>query len=300
MSLPQHQVIHRQVSLLTGHLPWALCLLFCTSLVSLRAQPVNGIWTGSLTQEAGGCFPAYHLELQISVNGQRLTGDSYDYYDQEKYVRHHFSGNIDSSGKIVVTEQLLIASKIPPDCIACTKTYILHWSKEGDKEQLTGSWTGHKTGNAGVCPPGQITLHRAAATAFPQDAGATANTLLKQADSNFLSLEKRENQLFGSLLIQSATIRIDLYDNAEIDNDTVTVFLNNQLLLFKQRLTGKPLTVTVHIEKDTDYELVMYANNLGLIPPNTALMVLTAGKRKYEIRLSASDKKNAAVRFRSE
>lgn len=271
------------------------------TLAPAMAQPLSGIWTGSLTQENGGCYPVYHLELQISAGDGQLKGDSYDYYDQEKYVRHHFTGSFDSSARtMVLSETGLIASKIPPDCIACTKVYTLRFTKEGDQELLTGTWTGHKVGNGGVCPPGQITLHRAVVTAFPHDASSTANTILSKADGHSPSLEKRENQLFGSLKLQNPTITIDLYDNAEIDNDTVTVFLNNSILLYRQRLTDKPLRVTVNLEKDTDYELVMYANNLGTIPPNTALMVVTAGKRKYEIRLSASDEKNAAVRFRWE
>ena len=34
------------------------------------AQDLNGIWRGSLTQEPGGCFPVYKLEIQlISVGG---------------------------------------------------------------------------------------------------------------------------------------------------------------------------------------------------------------------------------------
>ena len=291
---------NQPVFLLPSAYKWMLLLLTLVTLGTAQAQSVNGIWTGTLTQEAGGCFPVYHLELQISGNGKQLKGDSYDYYDHEKYVRHHFNGMVDSSAaKILLSENELIATKIPADCIACTKTYTLQWAKAGDKETLTGSWTGHKAGNAGACPPGQITLYRSSSTAFPLDSNSTANTVLK-IDSNFLQLEKRENQLFGSLKVQSPSITIDLYDNAEIDNDTVTVFMNNTMLLFRQRLTDKPLSVTVNVEKGVDYELVMYANNLGLIPPNTALMVVRAGRQKYEIRLAASDKKNASVRFRWE
>jgi hypothetical protein len=46
-----------------------------------------------------------------------------------------------------------------------------------------------------------------------------------------------------------------------------------------------------------EYELVMYADNLGDIPPNTALMMVTAGSRKIEAFLSSSEQKSAAVRF---
>jgi hypothetical protein len=88
-----------------------------------------------------------------------------------------------------------------------------------------------------------------------------------------------------------------LYDNAEIDNDSITVFINGKLLLYRQRLTEKPLTLNFNAFPDTEYELLMYADNLGSIPPNTALMIVTAGKKKFELFLSSSEQKTAAVRF---
>ncbi|MBL0129845.1 MAG: hypothetical protein IPP43_00920 [Chitinophagaceae bacterium] len=42
----------------------------------------------------------------------------------------------------------------------------------------------------------------------------------------------------------------------------------------------------------------MFAENLGLIPPNTALMVMHDGKKRYEIRLSSSLEKNATIRIK--
>jgi len=113
-----------------------------------------------------------------------------------------------------------------------------------------------------------------------------------------LKLEKRENELVTTLSLETPSVKIDLYDNAEIDNDTVTIFLNNKLLLYRQKLTDKPLTLKINAFPNTDYELVMYADNLGSIPPNTALMVVTAGKQRQEVRLSSSEKKNASVKFR--
>jgi type IV secretory pathway VirB9-like protein len=43
---------------------------------------------------------------------------------------------------------------------------------------------------------------------------------------------------------------------------------------------------------------MMYADNLGKIPPNTSLMIITAGTKRYELRISSSEKKSAVVRFR--
>jgi hypothetical protein len=100
------------------------------------------------------------------------------------------------------------------------------------------------------------------------------------------------------LLIDTPQIKIELYDNAEIDDDTVSVFLNNTLLLHKKRLTAKALELNFTAFPNTDYELMMYAENLGRIPPNTSLMIITAGKQRFELRISSSEQKNAVVRFR--
>jgi hypothetical protein len=100
-----------------------------------------------------------------------------------------------------------------------------------------------------------------------------------------------------AIIVNSPDIKIELYDNGEIDHDTVTVFINGKLLLFRQMLTDRPLTLNVHAIPGTEYELVMYADNLGEIPPNTALMMVTAGARKIEVFLTSSEQKSAAVRF---
>jgi len=39
----------------------------------------------------------------------------------------------------------------------------------------------------------------------------------------------------------------------------------------------------------------MVANNLGSIPPNTSLMVVTTTDKRYEVFISSSEKKNAKV-----
>jgi hypothetical protein len=82
-----------------------------------------------------------------------------------------------------------------------------------------------------------------------------------------------------------------------IDGDTVTVLINNKLLVYRQMLTDRPLTLHVNAFPGTEYELVMYADNLGTIPPNTELMMVTAGSEKIEVFLSSSEQNSAAVRF---
>jgi hypothetical protein len=42
----------------------------------------------------------------------------------------------------------------------------------------------------------------------------------------------------------------------------------------------------------------MFAENLGLIPPNAAIMVVTDKKHRYEVSLESNYSQNAAVRLR--
>jgi hypothetical protein len=42
----------------------------------------------------------------------------------------------------------------------------------------------------------------------------------------------------------------------------------------------------------------MFADNLGSIPPNTALMIITDGSKRHEVRLSSNLEKNGTVRIR--
>lgn len=109
-------------------------------------------------------------------------------------------------------------------------------------------------------------------------------------------LKSRTNSLVKTLITASPDIIIELYDNGEIDGDTVTVYHNNTIIANKRKLTDKPIPIKVHADDaNTLHEFVMVANNLGTIPPNTALMVITTGGKRYEVFLTADNNKNAKV-----
>lgn len=111
----------------------------------------------------------------------------------------------------------------------------------------------------------------------------------------------RENELVKTISTNANEITIDLYDNGTIDNDTVSVYVDKKLVVAKQRLTGKPITVKFTLDQNnTFHELVMVAENLGEIPPNTSLMVVKAGSKQYEVRITSNEQKNAVVIFKYE
>ena len=85
-----------------------------------------------------------------------------------------------------------------------------------------------------------------------------------------------------------------------MDYDSVSVFYNNQLVQYKQLLdTKKPIRFFVQVDSvEANNDLVMYAENLGLIPPNSAIMIIRDKDHRYEVPLTSTYQKNAAVRLR--
>jgi hypothetical protein len=109
----------------------------------------------------------------------------------------------------------------------------------------------------------------------------------------------RENELIKTFTVHNDEVTVRLYDNGEIDDDTISVYHNNQVVLSNKRLSTAPLSINLKMDAgNPDHVLVMVAENLGRIPPNTSLMVVHDGDKRYEVRITSTEQKNAMVRFR--
>ena len=112
-------------------------------------------------------------------------------------------------------------------------------------------------------------------------------------------LEKRNNDLIQTITVDSDSISVTLYDNGEIDGDSITLIYNDKILTKHQRLTDKPLTFFIKIKPgNSRNELLMYAENLGSIPPNTALIIIKDGDKRYELNVNSTKNSNGAVSFK--
>ena len=109
-------------------------------------------------------------------------------------------------------------------------------------------------------------------------------------------IRTRANPLIKQIVTDQGEIVIDLYDNGEIDGDTVTVYDNNQLVISRARLSEKAITFRIKIDSlHPRHEIIMVANNLGSIPPNTSMMIVTTNNKRYEVFISSSEEKNAKI-----
>ena len=112
--------------------------------------------------------------------------------------------------------------------------------------------------------------------------------------------ENRRKDILKTIVIEEPTFRLDFYDNGEIDGDSITVFYNGKVVLSHQKLTDKPISLTLSLDKNASENLItMYADNLGTIAPNTALMIVTDGTKRYEVRIESDLAKSGSVIFKS-
>jgi len=220
----------------------------------------------------GGCFPTNNIELQITLNGDSVHGNSYHYEDIDNYVKKKFVGvNIPSFEKIVLQETYINTYKIPLICKVCIKRYDLVYSKNGNEEMLSGEWSGYIYGTGADCGKGAIMLSRIRESAFKE---------------------------VPEIEVDTGKIQLDFYDNAEIDGDSISVLVNKKVVVSHQKLTAKPVTVFVTVDlQNTFQEVEMVAENLGSIPPNTAMLVVTAAGKRYQLFLTSTTEKSARVRF---
>lgn len=97
--------------------------------------------------------------------------------------------------------------------------------------------------------------------------------------------------------IDAPVLTIYVFDNSYIDGDTMSLFFNGTWILDHYGVTKEKQPVQLNLVPNTNNYLVLFANNLGKSPPNTAAIEFDDGKTKRLFRLSSDLKKCSAINF---
>ncbi|HEV8287009.1 MAG TPA: hypothetical protein VGQ09_22015 [Chitinophagaceae bacterium] len=108
----------------------------------------------------------------------------------------------------------------------------------------------------------------------------------------------REKLLTKEIPVFGDSIELRFFDNAEIDGDSISLFLNGRLIFEHIRLTDKAYVIKLSVsELQESSELIMVAENLGAIPPNTSYMVALVGDKRYDAQLASSENSSAMIKL---
>jgi hypothetical protein len=120
---------------------------------------------------------------------------------------------------------------------------------------------------------------------------------VKAVDAPLIEKE-RETIVVQTIRVDTDSVLLTFYDNAEVDNDTISILVNGTTIAESIKLNLTPYQVVVKMDKVNKEKLVtIFANNLGTIPPNTAYVRIDSGDKIYRLYLFATKKVNAAIKL---
>ena len=293
---------------------WMHCVF-----AEIKAQQLSGIWSGKISRSTSSYRGVEDIEIQLDQSGKYLSGCSIAYKDTDRFVVYGLYGVKNRKEQIVNINETGTALFILPDqFLPCEKFFTLKYYKIGKTQYLSGKWGGY--GKDTNCFPGeelQVVLQKVKKsdekiikylskklTEYYHPKQISTDTIERPEPEN-TAIRKlapdsvpadRKLDIQEILKVKDTTVRIYVYDNAVVDGDTISVFVDKLPVLIKKQISEKALffEFTVH-DAGKPVEIIMQAENLGSIPPNTALMVVETLNKRYEVRLSSSFEKHAVV-----
>lgn len=287
-------------------LVYSLLFLFCNHFV--YSQNISGKWYGKLTQQPGAYRQLYDLELTIRQNKKFISGESYATIKDTLYVKIGFTGRLDQNSIRLNEQELNVMQEIVPfPWEICIKNYTLAYRTENTTEYLEGTWDGAGRDND-PCIPGRIVLARtreALEEYMQTNKDSVINTVQVMSNpappsvdfsSPFLNTTPRRVK---EIVVHNENLQIQLNDYSKVDNDTVSVYLNRNPLAKNIRISKRAVVVNFRLDtRIALHELLLYAENLGQIPPNTSSLFLVDGQRTHRILIESDKQKTAAIYLR--
>lgn len=274
-----------------------LFILLLLSGTAIQAQENNyeGLWKGLMSQNDRAVL--YDVVLKLFYESDStLFGTCKIVARDGKYVEFYVEGQYQGSNLLLKDVMLLKESGSNEKFHWCIKDYLMTLSGTEDKWSLEGDWKNDgKTFSKGKyfqdtydCKPGKFSLSK-----------VKGATIFKPGiDEKVRYFQGRFVEVQQTLDVNADQLELNFIDNNQIDNDTITVFYNKDMMVKQHRLSHDTLKLVIDILPNTDNLLIIYANNVGLMPPNTAELIYYEEGVKKQLNIYADHSKNAGVIIR--
>jgi hypothetical protein len=310
----------------------ALFFIVVLSVLGAKAQNIKGSWFGSADVLLGGSHNNYLVELDLKQENNEIKG-IISYYFKETFQSFYVKGTYNPRTREILIKDLPItyfraSGANGVECVMDLRAIVTASRVSTNIKGVFTSQGKYKY----TCPDiafdfvyGEQLNTDSLIDKFspirkiwrPTDDDVVVNPLesripdsvdlkvrepsLQEMEAKKIQLEynKRKEVVGQELLVDSDSLRLTFYDNGIVDGDSISVFFNKEAIATHQSLTERGIVVYAVLDSTKPYnEISMFAENLGTIAPNTALMVITDGVNRYEIFLSSSLTQNSAIRIR--
>jgi hypothetical protein len=278
-----------------------ILILISVGISKTSAQQISGTWVGNDERTLFIIHPTkIVVELDIK-NDTIVTGVTHYYYSDGLYEHFAIRGRyFPNDSLIIFSEDSTISFNKKKDLEMFQSVYRMKINSIGGKLKMKGK----------LKEKGKGILRTTLETWFEKEEPQSANpnkdgpeSAQRTADPGAISSSALSRVIDVQKVIELSyrerdSIKIELFDNGIIDDDTVSIYLNGVEILKHQRVSETPITFYTSLDRDVKFQkITMVADNMGLIPPNTALLVITTKEKKYDVYLSSDLNKNAVVEF---
>ena len=285
------------------------------------AQKVGGSWYGKAEIMMEGQSHSYLTELILKQKKSNDVEGIMGYYFKNQYQSFFVKGKFNPKTRLLVIRNVPIVffrSNESKPSVNCTMDFEATLTASKAKSNLKGYF--HRNPNYKYTCPDLNLL-------FTLDTQEKTDSILKEAVAvqrvwrpnpeevvmtpelvtekklsappEVVIFEKRKIAVNNEIVVKSDSLRITFYDNGDIDGDTISVFYNKVPVLQKQNLSVQGVNLYLKLDStSTIHDISMFAENLGRIPPNTALMIIHDGINRYEVFLTSTLETNGTVRIR--
>ncbi|KQR70153.1 hypothetical protein ASF92_09130 [Pedobacter sp. Leaf176] len=284
---------------------------------------LTGHWTGLLGQSD----KTYDFSMEVDITQQGnlfkgiaryVTGDGH-----EKYAIYNISGKV--TGNEVRFVDLNITdenSNTNGTWYWCKKIGIAKLKRVGDSLIISGTWEndnyqvyfGKELRQGYGCAPGVFKLSHYSPIKKTELVRVAIKPVFKTVEKNNEKVKlqikketllktaqiasKRNTKLKTTIEVQSDNIQLEFYDDNQIDGDTITVYFDGKALIYQKALSFSPLKCSLKIQRNTDHELIMFADNQGIFGENTAKLVIYDGSQAREVSMHSNMKESQSLIFR--
>ncbi len=110
-----------------------------------------------------------------------------------------------------------------------------------------------------------------------------------------ISVQKRKVADKKEFITNSRYIILEIWDNAQVDGDTVSLNFNGEWILKNYGLVRAKKQIFLKLEEGESNELIFYAKNLGKISPNTTAINLIDKKKIKEFEINSNLDENGKI-----
>ncbi len=258
-------------------------MLFSQNLIF--AQDLDGTWNGHFSLKGSARNWSFELDLQQDHAEIKGIGKQIELSkkDQTRNINSTFTigGNFNGEYLSYDMEEVLFLKSSNGQCLSkCEYKFNETLSKY--------QFVGECQRNGIFYKDNQY---------FPDHSSCKIPATTEVVFEKIKDINGRKTETVETVLIKNKKVTIKIWDNDKVDGDIISLNLNGIWILKNYRLKKNVKNILIDLPLDSN-ELILYAENLGRMPPNTAAISIWNGKEEIKSLVLNSDKgKSEAIKI---